>query len=52
MLPNEHDEDRLLELVELFERESKLIAYDLHDGLAQLIVGAKLQLDSDQLRKC
>ena len=46
MLPNEHDEDRLLELVELFERESKLIAYDLHDGLAQLIVGAKLQLDS------
>jgi len=39
--------DRLLrELIDLQERERKLIAYDIHDGLAQQLTGALMRLQA------
>lgn len=37
--------DTIRKLFELQEQERRLISHDIHDGLAQLIVGAKMQLE-------
>lgn len=40
-------EDRLLKnLLDLHERERQLFAYEIHDGLLQYVVGAKLALET------
>ncbi|HYW81580.1 MAG TPA: sensor histidine kinase, partial [Thermoguttaceae bacterium] len=39
-------EQLLRELIDLQERERKLIAYDIHDGLAQQLTGALLRLQA------
>ena len=41
------DEDRILKkLLDLQERERRLMAYDIHDGFVQYVVGAKMILES------
>lgn len=41
------DEDRILKkLLDLQERERRLVAYDIHDGFVQFVVGAKMILES------
>lgn len=40
-----HEEQLLRRLLELRERERMLLAYDIHDGLVQDIVGAKMMLE-------
>ncbi|MCH8922811.1 MAG: PAS domain-containing protein [Planctomycetes bacterium] len=40
------DEDRILKkLLDLQERERRLVAYDIHDGFVQYVVGAKMILE-------
>ena len=47
------EEQRLLrQMLDLHERERKLVSYEIHDGLAQLLTGALLNFQSfSQLRK-
>jgi PAS domain S-box-containing protein len=41
------DEDRILKkLLDLQERERRLVAYDIHDGFVQYVVGAKMIVES------
>lgn len=44
---------RLLRLLELQDRERRLVAYDIHDGFVQDVVGAQLAIDGmlDRLAK-
>lgn len=45
-------EQRLLrQLLELLENDRKLIAYEIHDGLAQQVAGLSIQLQSMQARQ-
>lgn len=50
LMANQHNDsdDTGLQLIATLELEKKMMAYDLHDGLAQLLVGAKMNLDSLQ----
>ena len=47
-----HDEQRLLrEMLDLHEQDRKLVAYEIHDGLAQQLTGALYKFQSiEQLR--
>lgn len=42
----EHERDTLKKLLEAYDRERKLISYEIHDGLAQYIGGATMQLQA------
>ena len=42
----ERERDTLKRLLEAYDRERKLIAYEIHDGLAQYIGGATMQLQA------
>ena len=44
--PIEREQLRLRQLLELSERERRLIAYDIHDGFVQDVVGAQLGIDA------
>ena len=45
------DEDRILKkLLDLQERERRLVAYDIHDGFVQYVVGAKMILEGATCR--
>jgi two-component system sensor kinase len=40
------EQQLLRRMLDLQERDRKLVAFEIHDGLAQLIAGAKMQLDA------
>lgn len=42
----EQERDSLKKLLEAYDRERKLISYEIHDGLAQYIGGATMQLQA------
>lgn len=44
----EHERDALRRLLNLQERERQLVAFDIHDGLAQYVTGALMHLQAYQ----
>lgn len=42
----ESDQQRLRQLLELNERERRMVAYDVHDGFVQDVVGAQLAIEA------
>jgi two-component system NarL family sensor kinase len=56
--PSQRERQRLRRLVELQEHERTLLAYDIHDGFVQDVVGAQIGIDTvldqiaDSSREC
>jgi len=40
------EQDRLQHMLDLLERDRKLVAYEIHDGFVQLVVGAQMLLQA------
>ena len=46
----EDERNLLRKLIDIQERDRRTVAYDLHDGLLQYLVGAQMQLDSCDMK--